>query len=60
MSEVRIGEIDKRLSELEELLKRSRVVTGDTDAERGERQYWQDRRDERRLLIEERNRLRPN
>jgi hypothetical protein len=60
MNDERIREIDNRVRELDELLKRSRIVAGESDSEQGERQYWADRREERRLLLEERKRLAAN
>jgi hypothetical protein len=60
MTQERIREIDTRIEELEKLLSRSRNVTGSSLAEQGERQYWEDRKEELRLLIEERKRLKPN
>jgi len=60
MNQERIAEIDRRIEELDKLLSHSRNVDGSSLAAQGEKQYWEDRRDERRLLIEERKRLRPN
>jgi len=60
MNQERIREIDGRIEELDKLLRHSRNIDGSSLAAQGEKQYWADRREERRLLLAERKMLMPN
>jgi hypothetical protein len=59
----RIPEIDRRVGELDALLGKNvqNSIANDVNnpllSSESEMQYWQDRREERRLLLEERQRL---
>jgi|HubBroStandDraft_1064217.scaffolds.fasta_scaffold82478_3 hypothetical protein len=60
MNQERIRELDDRMKVLDALLSQSRNIDGSSPVAQGEKQYWEDRREEHQLLLAERKRLMPN